>query len=135
MVLADPYREYRRTQIITSPPERLVDMMYDGVLRAIDRARLSANQEAWPSFRENLFKAQSIVDELLMSIDLENGGEVSQNLQSLYLWVRGSLVQASVKCDMDQVESAAKVINQLREAWAEACLPQAREKDPVAQTE
>lgn len=132
MVLANPYQEYRRTQIMTSPPERLVAMLYEGALRAIEHARASAARQEWSAFQESTLKAQSIIDELLMSLDLEKGGEIGHSLQSLYLWSRSNLMEGSIERDLDKIESAQKVISQLKEAWLEACQPQTQREQEAA---
>ncbi len=122
MARPNPYDTYRQTQILTASPERLVALMYEGAIRNIHDAQRWAESQDWQQFRERLYRTQCIVDELIMSLDHEQGGEISQNLQALYLYVRSALAEASANTDCEKVGPALAVMTNLKEAWEEACL-------------
>ncbi len=121
MARPDPYQTYRRTQVMTASPERLVSLMYEGAIRHLHDAQRTSESQNWQGFRDSLYKTQCIVDELVMSLDHDQGGEISRNLQALYLYVKSVLINASVGADWEPAEPALTVMTDLKEAWEQAC--------------
>ncbi len=119
--LTNPYQTYRETQVMTATPQRLVGMMYEGAIRSMCEARQQAENDDWAAFRERLFKAICIVDELILSLDGEQGGEVAANLSTLYAYVKGAMAEGCAYSRWEPVEPALQVLDGLRETWDELC--------------
>lgn len=76
--------------------------------------------EARDLYKQNdqVQRAQKIVAELMSSLDMEKGGEIAQNLLSLYSFVYNRLVEANIEDRPELIEDAMLVMTQLRESWA-----------------
>ena len=108
---------YRENSILTAPPERLVVMLYDGANRFLIQAAAAMRSDSHATTNSKLQRAEAIIDELLATLDMEQG-EVSDRLQSIYLFCRRTLMEARLECDPEKVEQVAGLLGELREAWA-----------------
>lgn len=68
---------------------------------------------------ENLTKAERIVSELLATLDMDKGGEVSENLFSIYTYVYNKLVDANLEDKPQFVAECIDIMSDLRESWVE----------------
>ena len=66
---------------------------------------------------EKLRRAEAIIDELLATLDL-SVGEVAERLQALYLFFKEHLSVARLKQDASKVDEVARLMRELRGAWA-----------------
>lgn len=115
---------YREQAVTTASPAQLVLMMYDRALTGISRA-MRAHQdglEGMETVNEELQRAQDIVSELLITLDLERGGQVAQSMATLYDFCMDRLIRANVSKDMTLLEPALRVLTELRDAWETACV-------------
>ena len=51
------------------------------------------------SFGKCIQKTQEIISELMVSLDMERGGEIAKNLMSLYVFFNAELMNANIKKD------------------------------------
>jgi flagellar secretion chaperone FliS len=125
----DKSKEYLKTQIQTASREQLVLMLYDGAIRFSDQAKGLIVAKDYEAAHNLLIRAQNIVLELLYALDRKTGGEVADNLASLYTYCYNRLVEANVHHVPDKVEESNSVLRGLREAWAQAV--EMVKKDPT----
>ena len=72
-------------------------------------------------------KTEEIITELMVSLDFEQGGDISQNLFSLYTWFNRELLEANIKQDMGRIRVVRNQIVELRSAWQEIAAKNAAE--------
>ncbi|QIA26247.1 flagellar export chaperone FliS [Thermaerobacter sp. PB12/4term] len=121
--VAHPARSYVATRVLTAPPQVLVLMLMDGVLREVARA-LQVDLKA-PGGRERLHRAltraQDFLRELMLALDHQQGGELAARLSALYLFCQERLIEANVKANPRLAADAVRVLAPIREAWAALC--------------
>jgi flagellar protein FliS len=118
---------YRETRIKTASQGQLVVMLYDEALKHLDRGlellSLNASEKKDPGKIEHVNKAilktQDIITELMVSLDFDQGGEISKNLFSLYTWFNKELLEANIKQDSRRLTVIRNMISDLRAAWSE----------------
>jgi flagellar protein FliS len=115
---AQASRAYTESSVLTAPPERLVVMLYDGAGRFLARAAAAIRAGEQGAAGEPLGRAQAILHELLATLD-PSAGEVTERLQSIYLFCERTLVEAQLQRDADKVERVAELLAELRDAWAQ----------------
>jgi flagellar protein FliS len=92
-------------------------MLYDGALRFMQAGREAILSGDLYAQNTNLQKAQRIVAELTSCLDLQQGGEIAQNLFALYDFVYNRLIAANVEDNLAALDQAMKVMIDLRESW------------------
>ncbi len=113
-------RAYRESSVMTAPPERLLVMLYDGALRFLARASHEMRAGRHADALRPLGRAEAIVDELLATLDLDQG-EIAERLQAIYVFCRRLLVEAQLERDPDRLDQVAQLLGELREAWNRVC--------------
>lgn len=121
------YSSYRKAQIETAPPHKLVAMLLHGAVIRCQQAKEALEKGLHNEARPLLLKAQDIVAELMSSLDFEKGGEIAQRLFLLYEFVYRRLVEANVSRNPGALADALQVLRGLEEAWN--ALPLANSQD------
>ena len=111
---------YRTNAVETASPEQLTLMCYDGALRFMRRAAKALDESDLAEASNATGRAQAIVNELNITLDMEAGGEIASNLRAIYLFVNRHLAEAVATCDASKVDQAMDLIGNLRGAWAQA---------------
>lgn len=110
---------YREMEIKTATPEMVIVKLYEGALRFLRQARECQESGQVAGRATALAKALAIVNELQQSLNLEQGGEIAQNLDSLYFYVTDRLLEANVRGTVQPLDEASGVLTTLNEAWVE----------------
>lgn len=71
-------------------------------------------------FGKFLQKAQAIITELQVSLDMEKGGEIAKNLMSLYIYFNQELISVNINHDKTKLEYIEQQMSELLKAWKEA---------------
>jgi flagellar protein FliS len=109
---------YRQQSVMTATPGQLVVMLYDGCLRFLHQGAYAMREGTRLQAHNRLGRAEAIIDELLSTLDLEQGGEIATRLQGIYVFCRGHLLEARREQDADKVDTVAGLLGELREAFA-----------------
>jgi flagellar secretion chaperone FliS len=121
MYAAHAHSAYQAQAVETAPPAQLVLMMYDGTLTALTRAEQAIARRDVEESNAQLQKAQRIIDELVVSLDMEQGGAIAQNLLALYNFCLDQLLEANLRKDAAGIPAVRDAITCLRDAWEQAC--------------
>ncbi len=112
-------RTYRETSIKTANPIKLVVLLYDEAIYQIDTAIKSFEQgvSTYDKINNALGKAQDIVTELTVSLDMDQG-DISQNLFRLYMYVNRVLSDTNLqKKSSEELLVCRDILQELRESW------------------
>lgn len=114
---------YKRAAILTASPERLILMLFDGALDAMNRAKqgfaIEAVKERNEVISNSLIKAQNIFAELQRSLIMKEGDEFPETMFKLYDFYTMKLNEANFKKDQEPIETVIRLFTQIRDAWAE----------------
>lgn len=104
--------------VSSADPHKLISMLYQGALQAIANAKNGILKKDIPAKGSAISKAISIIEEgLNASLDKSVGGELVQNLSSLYEYMSLRLLTANLKNDMDALDEVARLLSDLKGAW------------------
>jgi len=121
------FQSYRKTNVITADPKRLVLMCYEGAIENLKIARNRYAEKDYEGKCTAIKKAQDIVDELMCSLDFEKGGSIAGNLESLYNYMTRRIIHADVNRDIVAIDEVIGMFNELKSAWEEAFYGQVKE--------
>ena len=108
---------YRKNEIVTSDPKRLVAMCYSAAIMNFKLAKAKYMEKEYEDKANALIKALDIVSELMASLDFERGGQIATNLNALYTYVLKRASQADLEQDMKGFDEVAHILEELSEAW------------------
>ncbi|MFA7238593.1 MAG: flagellar export chaperone FliS [Sulfuricellaceae bacterium] len=104
--------------VLAADPHKLIAMLYQGALLAIATAKNGMMRKNIAAKGAAISKAISIIDDgLNASLDKKVGGEMAQNLSSLYDYMARRLLVANLNNDMGALDEVARLLNDLKGAW------------------
>jgi flagellar protein FliS len=116
---------YRETRVRTASQGTLVIMLYDEAIKQIGEALslfdgdVKKDPPRIEKMNKCILKTQEIITELMASLDMEAGGEISKNLLALYTFFNQQLLEGNVEKDPKKIEFVKKMMEELRMAWVE----------------
>jgi len=119
----NPWLSYRQVATKTATPGQLVLMLFDGALLFLDKALVGFDLDdpldSNLAINNNILKAQEILRELNMSLNMEKGGEFATTMRRLYNYYDLQLSQSNLQKDPSGVELVIRLLSVIRGAWAE----------------
>ncbi len=110
---------YVETIVSEASPHKLIQMLYEGVIKNIRITKVFIQQKNYEKKAEHVNKALSILMTLREGVDLDKGGDVAQNLYALYDYCYRQLVRASISDDVKLVDEVFEYLTDLHDAWAQ----------------
>ena len=110
---------YLRTKVMTAPREELRLMLLDGALRFARMARDGLEQKDFEKIYEGFSNCRNIVLELGESIRPDPDPELAKNMKSVYTFIYGELVKASMNKDAEKLDKTIELLEYERETWAQ----------------
>ena len=123
MGYSNAYNAYQKTNINTASQGRLVVLLYEGIIKQLTAAEtyIESNGKIVPGNIEKygicIQKAQAIITELQVSLDMEKGGDIARNLMSLYVFFNEELLSANINHDREKLEFVLRMVKDLAESW------------------
>jgi flagellar secretion chaperone FliS len=111
-------------QVADASPARLVQVMFEHIL-----SNLATAQGCMERIRDNLpytdvvakgkaiGKAVRLIGQLDASLNMEQGGQIAENLHNLYLYMLGRLTTANVNNDAAMVAEVSNLIRKIKTGW------------------
>ncbi len=112
------YNEYTQNNISIESKEKLIEMLYEGILRFNFQAKKAIREKNYEKKSYWINRSVDIFIELINSINFD-GGEVAQYLNGLYLYQIQLLSSANAKNSIEDLDSVNNVVKGLLEAWRE----------------
>jgi flagellar protein FliS len=111
------YQQVNKSTAQEASPYQLVAMLFQKLLDNIATAKGAITQKNYEKKGAELSNAIAIIGVLEASIDFEQGGEISNNLASLYLYCSEQLLLASTNNDIDKLNEVAQVLIPIKSGW------------------
>lgn len=108
---------YQKNQVNTAPKKKLLIMLYDGAIKNLNLAEMALEEKNFENTNKYLIKAQDIVTELMITLDFDQGGDIANNLYSLYEYMYNKLVRGNIDKDIESVVEVRGYMEELRQVW------------------
>lgn len=108
---------YQETTVLTQDKGKLIVMLYEGAIKFLKLAQNDIEACNYESKNTYINKAWDIINELNVSLDMEAGGEISENLRKLYSFMLTHLSTANFKNDPNTVQEVVDMLVELKEGW------------------
>lgn len=105
------------SQKTVATPYKVVQMLLAGALERLAKARTAIEKQEFAKRGELLSATLMIVAELRMALDHEAGGDIAANLDNLYEFMMGEIVQANIHDDIEKLETVSRLLREIKESW------------------
>lgn len=113
-------KQYQASNVNTATPEKLMIMLFDGALQFLQKAKTAIAEKNLVERSQNIDGARKIIRELMRTIDLENGNDVSKRLFKLYNKMAMNLIKANVQRNANLIDEVIEDISNIRWGFQKA---------------
>ena len=106
-----------QAQAIEADPHRLIQMLFEGGLTRLAQARGAMERDQTALKGELLGKAIGIIGGLRQALDVQQGGEIAENLDRLYEYMTTRLMEANLKNDPAIIEEVSDLLREIKSGW------------------
>lgn len=106
-----------QTGVESATPHRLIQMLMEGVLEKIARAKGFMQRNDIRAKGQQIGWAISILEGLKASLNKSEGGEIAQNLEDLYTYMEQRLIVANRENDPAILDEVMTLMRQIKEGW------------------
>ena len=117
MLNRQPYQAYQNNAVNTASGAQLTLMLYNGCVKFIQQGMKAMNEEQFEEKNIAIQKAQSIIQELMLTLDQTI--DISKQMLPLYDYVYHQLQQGNIKNDPAFLEDALGFVIEFRDVWKE----------------
>lgn len=115
--------QYNRVGVSSSvesaDPHQLIQMLMNGALEKIAIAKGHMERNDISQKGGNISWAISIIDGLRASLNVDDGGEIAQNLDDLYDYMTRRLARANIENNPDLLDEVSSLVRSVKGAWDE----------------
>jgi flagellar protein FliS len=126
MSYASQVSAYRDREILTASPARLVVLLFEHAHSNLLRARRAVQLNNTQDRVVAVGKARESIMELMATLNMEQGGQIAQNLRSLYAFVLTELSDVARRHDGARLEAVIRIVSELHTAFAAVAVDSAR---------
>jgi flagellar secretion chaperone FliS len=117
MSILNANKAYQNNSVQTASPGELTLMLYNGCLKFIGLARTAIEMKNTEDKNTNLLKAQKIIQELMVTLNMDL--EISKSMMQMYDYINRRLIEANVQSDARILDEVEDYVLDFRNTWKE----------------
>ncbi|MCC5853791.1 MAG: flagellar export chaperone FliS [Alkalimonas sp.] len=106
-----------KDDLAVADPHRVIQLLMQGALENMAKAKGCMERKDYAGKSATISKSMSIISALQGSLDMELGGEISENLWSLYDFMVNHLILASRENNAAKVADVMELMLSIKTAW------------------
>lgn len=110
--------QYLEQKVMSAKPEELTYMLYEGAIKFLKQSKIHIEDKSLEKAHGSIIKAQNIISELRSTLDISI--EIGQNLDSLYIFMYDTLVDANLNKSTQKIDVVIELIDDLKDTWKQA---------------
>jgi flagellar secretion chaperone FliS len=115
--MANPYKKYKDTAIMSASKEQVLLMLYEGAIRFTKLAIQAAEANNIPERGKNIMRAYDIVLEFQASLNHSVAGDLPRQLEQLYVYMLEQYTKANMTGNLESLKSCQNVLENLYDGW------------------
>lgn len=118
--MKNAYQKYKNNSVQTASREKILLMLYEGAIKFTKLAIKAMEEKKVADKGHYIGRAYDIVMELNNTLDHRVGGDISKNLEALYIFMMEQYTKANFKNDPQPLKENIRVLENLYEGWQAA---------------
>ncbi|AGP77298.1 flagellar export chaperone FliS [Alteromonas sp. Cnat3-28] len=119
-----------KQDISTADPHKLTLLLIQGALDRIAYAKGAIERKDLVAKSGFISKSTSIIMHLRDTLDFNAGGEISNNLYSLYSYILDRINEAHLHNSVEPLDESYSLLEPIRDAWAQ--IPESAKQEAYA---
>ena len=116
----------KKGRVLGADPHQLITILLEELVNLLDEICLIHAKGNTETYIDQQVMAQSILDSLIVSLDMEKGGALAINLRSIYAHVRKIIGLTDPGNKLPNVRAAHRIISEISDAWLQINQPSFR---------
>ncbi|MDP2545463.1 flagellar export chaperone FliS [Photobacterium damselae subsp. piscicida] len=104
-------------QLASASPHRIIQMLYAGAIERLIQGKAAMEQGNIAMKCERLSKALDIIMSLRDCLSMEDGGDVANNLDSLYDYMIRQVSTANAENQPELIDEVITMLREIKSAW------------------
>ncbi|HIF9207771.1 TPA: flagellar export chaperone FliS [Photobacterium damselae] len=104
-------------QLASASPHRIIQMLYAGAIERLIQGKAAMEQGHIAMKCERLSKALDIIMSLRDCLSMEDGGDVANNLDSLYDYMIRQVSTANAENQPEPIDEVITMLREIKSAW------------------
>jgi flagellar protein FliS len=117
--MRDKISEYIRSDTGSNSQIELIVKVYNGAINNLSRARRSIQSGDISSGYQAFEDSKKFLVHLYTTLNMEKGGEIAQNLSSLYSFLINEINLVQASRDLKQLDEIMAILSNVKEGWME----------------
>ncbi len=105
------------SQLTSATPHRVIQMLMAGAIERLVQGKAAMEQGTLSVKGERLGKALDIIMSLRSCLSMEEGGEISSNLDALYDFMVRQISVANQENNPDLIDDVVEMLREIKSAW------------------
>jgi len=106
-----------QTSLADASPHQLITMLFDGLISRLAMAKGFIARQDYEGKSRCLGSAITIIGALQNALDKEQGGEIAENLDRLYLYMSRRVFAAGVANDEAIIDEVVSLVKTIKAGW------------------
>ncbi|OBU46193.1 flagellar export chaperone FliS [Photobacterium damselae] len=104
-------------QLASASPHRIIQMLYAGAIERLIQGKAAMEQGNIAMKCERLSKALDIIMSLRDCLSMEEGGDIANNLDSLYDYMIRQVSTANAENQPELIDEVITMLREIKSAW------------------
>jgi flagellar protein FliS len=109
--------QYLAQRVLGASPEQQAALLMEAGQLFLGKAIRAMEQKDYSLLARHLGQVAKIVNESVIRLNMEDGGELVQNLLKIYTWWNAELFEAGSTKDPARLRMLSHHMGQIRQAW------------------
>ncbi len=127
------YKQVNAQSMQTAAPQEVVRLLLGGAIDKLASAKGAIERGEFLQKQQNIRGARQIIDALKSALNMDEGGDVSQNLDDLYDYMARCLFDANKSDNTALLDEVCTLLAELKSGWDEVCVKSAGDNAEIAQ--
>jgi flagellar protein FliS len=106
-----------KDDLAVADPHRVIQLLMQGALENMAKAKGAMERRDFAVKAQTISKAMNIINALQQSLDMSAGGDLSENLWSLYDFMTEHLLIASRENNPSKIDEVMELMLTIKSAW------------------
>jgi len=111
------YGQMKQQAAQYASPHQLILLLFNGAIESLSVASGAIENKNIELRGKHISRSVSIVNGLRDMLDIDKGGEVADNLYSLYSYMAREIFSAGFHNDLSTLENIRQMLMDIRESW------------------
>lgn len=127
------YKQVNAQSMQSASPQQIVRLLLGGAIDKLSSAKGAIERNEFLHKQQDIRGARQIIDALKSALNMDEGGDISQNLDDLYDYMTRRLFEANSTDDTMAIDEVCGLLAELKSGWDEVCTKSSNDTTEISQ--